>query len=109
MAFNIHDLTEILNQLKDGIAKAHNQPTIETMVEATNVSVLVAERPKRCQGQDCKAKIVLSDFACQCNKFYCSRHRHAENHSCSFDYRNAGTKGLEKNLVKVVADKLERI
>ena len=102
MAFNIHDLNEILNSLKD-----HSNH--ETKIEAAKVSLPVAERPKRCQGQDCKAKIVLSDFACQCNKFYCSSHRHAENHSCSFDYRNAGTKGLEKNLVKVVADKLERI
>ena len=107
MAFNIDDLTAILNDLKE--TSNTRDGNIQSHVDITHGDTPVAERPKRCQGVDCKAKIVLSDFACQCKKFYCSRHRHAENHSCSFDYRNAGTKGLEKNLVKVIADKLERI
>lgn len=70
---------------------------------------VVAERPKRCQGLDCKAKLVLSDFACQCKGFYCSKHRYAEDHSCTFDYKAAGNKLLSKNLVKVDGEKVQKI
>ena len=67
------------------------------------------ERPKRCQHIDCKAKLALTDFACQCKGFYCIRHRHAEIHSCPFDYKDRGHTQLEKQLVKTVAEKVEKI
>ena len=110
---------DYLSSLLDEMAKAD----MDNMVQAMeNVKPKVPEpsqndskdkkepvRPKRCQGMDCKAKLVLSDFACQCKGFYCSKHRHSELHACSFDYKAASEKLLEKGLVKTVADKLERI
>jgi hypothetical protein len=67
------------------------------------------ERPKRCQHADCKKKLMLSDLACKCENYYCQGHRFAPSHSCTFDYRAAADKVLEKQLVKTVSDRLERI
>ena len=92
-----------LADMDEALAQAKAEQKLEPKVEPK------LERPKRCQGADCKTKIVLSDFACQCKGFYCSKHRHSELHSCSFDYKAASDKTLEKGLVKTVADKLERI
>lgn len=109
MNFSLDDLSDILYKIKS-LAEMDNtmaQAKTETKVEPKVEPKL--ERPKRCQMADCKTKIVLSDFACQCKGFYCSKHRHSELHSCSFDYKAASDKNLEKGLVKTVADKLERI
>jgi hypothetical protein len=108
---------DYLASLLDEMAKADMGNMVQAM---ENVKPRVPEplkndepkepvRPKRCQGVECKAKILLSDFACQCKGFYCSKHRYAESHSCTFDYKAAGNKLLEKSLVKAVADKVDRI
>jgi hypothetical protein len=111
MAFNIHDLSTILNQLKGRLEldKKVDQIKVDVPVKVDIPVSETVEKPKRCQATNCKTKLVLSDFPCQCKKYYCSSHRHAENHLCSFDYRQAGANSLGKNLVKVVADKMERI
>jgi predicted nucleic acid binding AN1-type Zn finger protein len=116
MNFNINDLSDILDQINRisqmdralEQLKSKDDIKIETEPEA-KVETKPVERPKRCQMTDCKTKLILSDFACQCKGYYCSKHRHSETHSCSFDYRAATSKLLEKGLVKTVADKLERI
>lgn len=100
MPIDMDYLTSLLNEI-------NTNPTAQKAAEAIKLEPI--ERPKRCQGHDCKAKLVLSDFACQCKGFYCSKHRYAEAHSCNFDYKAAGNKLLTKNLVKTVADKLDRL
>lgn len=65
-----------------------------------------AVRPKRCQGENCKAKLHLTDFACKCEGWFCSAHRHAESHKCSYDFKAQGVAGLEKTLVKVAGDRM---
>jgi hypothetical protein len=66
-------------------------------------------KPKRCQHDGCKVKLMLADFACRCKNFYCSQHRASELHKCSFDYKAVGKDSLTKQMPTVVADKLERI
>ena len=66
-------------------------------------------KPKRCQKPDCKVKILLSDFPCKCTNYYCSQHRHAELHSCAFNFKELGHQNLEKQLVKVVSEKVDKI
>lgn len=54
-----------------------------------------AERELRSQ-QDvtrchfCRKKIGLTGFQCQCGYYYCSAHRHAEDHDCTFDHKAHG-------------------
>ena len=78
--------------------------TVEPVTEVTK-----AEKPKRCQHASCKTKLMLSDFACKCENYYCSSHRHAESHSCSYDFKKHSHSQLEKQLVKSVAAKLDRV
>jgi len=66
-------------------------------------------KPKTCQHVACKKKLMLSDFACRCENYYCGTHRHAESHSCAYDFKKQGTTQLEKQLVKTVASKLDRV
>jgi len=66
-------------------------------------------KPKRCQHDGCKVKLMLADFACRCNSFYCSQHRFAEAHKCSFDYRAVSKDILTKQMPTVVGEKFQRI
>lgn len=89
---------KLVGYMDSQLAELSKEPPVEKI-----------EKPERCQMIDCKTKLLLSDFACQCKKFYCLKHRHSEIHMCSFDYKAASEKLLEKGLVKTIADKLERI
>ena len=83
--------------------KEEQPPELVLNTQATPV------RPKRCEHSECNKKLMLTDFACQCKQFYCSNHRHANLHSCKFDYKNKAGANLEKQLVKLGAEKMERI
>ena len=54
-------------------------------------------------------KLKLSDYKCKCNKIYCTSHRYPETHACIYDYKSEGSKILEKNLIKVNGNKIEKI
>ena len=87
-----------------------SQPAVEPVQNvAEKAEKPKAEKPKKCQHLSCKTKLMLSDFACKCENYYCSSHRHAESHSCSFDFKKQGHSQLEKQLVKTVAAKLDRV
>jgi hypothetical protein len=66
-------------------------------------------RPKRCQHDGCKMKLMLIDFPCKCNKIYCSQHRYSESHDCSYDYKKLGKELLKKELVEVRSSRLDKI
>ena len=66
-------------------------------------------RPKRCQHEGCKVKLMLADFACRCSGFYCSSHRFSESHKCSFDYKAQGLDTLTKQMQTVAGTKLNKI
>lgn len=46
---------------------------------------------------------------CQCKMSFCVKHRMPEIHACHVDYREKGKLDLSDKLVKVEADKLEKI
>jgi len=64
---------------------------------------------KRCNHASCKTKLLLSDLACKCGLRFCGKHRYAEEHSCSFDYRKSAEANLSTNLVKCVASSLKEV
>ena len=57
----------------------------------------------------CNKKLLLTDITCKCCKRFCSAHRMPEDHDCSYDYKSAGKKILETNLLKVDGSKMERL
>ena len=105
MSMTNEQLSMILQNILGPKVDAEAKP----MPQASQAEKPKAERPKRCQHSECKKKLMLSDLACKCENYYCQGHRFAPSHSCTFDYRAAADKVLEKQLVKTVSDRLERI
>lgn len=93
------DIDELLRIVSDSKTKAVNDSTPSAK----------KEKPKRCEHISCKAKLMLSDFSCKCGNYYCNSHKHAELHSCSYNFKEQGHLNLEKQLVKVVSSKLDRV
>ncbi|KAF4321124.1 hypothetical protein BBO99_00004019 [Phytophthora kernoviae] len=48
---------------------------------------LVQKNKKRCW--ECKKKVGLTAIECRCGYVFCSNHRYADQHSCSFDFKTA--------------------
>jgi len=86
-------------------------PSVERDIDAPKqpVKPVEAVKPKRCQHDGCKVKLMLADFACRCKSFYCSQHRFAEAHKCSFDYKAVGKELLTKQMPTVIGEKFERV
>lgn len=98
--------TEEEAMTKEEIAEAVEAafPEIKT-AEAEEEPPIEEEKPvydpKRCAECDKKLKLV-STHTCRCELNFCVKHRYAEEHNCSFDYKdNARIELIENNpLVK---------
>mmetsp|Transcript_50338 Transcript_50338/g.113123 ORF Transcript_50338/g.113123 Transcript_50338/m.113123 type:complete len:301 (-) Transcript_50338:168-1070(-) len=44
----------------------------------------------------CRKKIGLTGFRCQCGYTFCAAHRHAEDHACTFDHKAHGREVLAR-------------
>lgn len=64
-----------------------------------------------CAFSGCGRKLTLAEqtTVCKCEKIFCSHHRHFDDHSCDFDYKNQEKSILNKTLGKCVAQKVETI
>lgn len=54
-------------------------------------------------------KVGLTGFKCRCNYIFCSTHRYADQHSCTFDYKTHGQSALAKANPTVVAEKVQKV
>ncbi len=66
-----------------------------------------ATEPNKSRCKSCNKKLGLTAFNCRCGDYYCSKHRHAEEHNCSYDYKAVAKKQLTDANVLVQHDKLE--
>jgi type IV secretory pathway VirB10-like protein len=57
----------------------------------------------------CRKKVGLLGFECRCGYVFCSGHRHAQDHNCSFDYASFDKTNLAKANQKVVASKVDKL
>jgi predicted nucleic acid binding AN1-type Zn finger protein len=60
---------------------------------------------KRCNKSGCRKKLGLTAFSCKCGLYYCSEHRPAEEHACTYNYKA----DVQKVVEPIIKDKLERI
>ena len=72
--------------------------------EKTKADVIA--NAKRCHHAECKTRLMLSDMQCKCGWRFCMKHRHAEEHKCTFQYRQVATTHLSSSLAKCVASSL---
>jgi predicted nucleic acid binding AN1-type Zn finger protein len=57
----------------------------------------------------CRKKLGLVVFTCKCGNNYCSSHRLSSDHDCSYNYQDEFKKTLDKQLVKVVGVKVDKL
>lgn len=50
-----------------------------------------------------------SGFPCRCGGIFCSVHRYANEHSCTFDYKEHGAEEIRKNNPQIVGEKIQKI
>lgn len=60
--------------------------------------------PRKNRCAQCNKRLVVP-MKCYCEKEFCSKHRHAEAHNCSYDFKEAGQQKLAKENPPVVASK----
>ena len=59
---------------------------------------------------ECRKRLSLSNqFTCKCEKIFCSKHKYADMHSCSFDHKTEWKKIIEIKNPVVIISKIEKI
>ncbi|XP_055316623.1 probable serine/threonine-protein kinase nek3 [Sitodiplosis mosellana] len=59
---------------------------------------------------ECKKKLgIIMVMKCHCEKIFCAKHRYAEAHNCSYDFKKEGQKSIAKENPLVVASKVTKI
>ncbi|OQR99893.1 hypothetical protein ACHHYP_03983 [Achlya hypogyna] len=81
---------EVASTLVAQEAVAAPAPAVEEVKE----EVAVQKNKSRCW--DCKKKVGLTGIECRCGYVYCSNHRFADQHNCTFDYKAADRAELAK-------------
>lgn len=80
----------------------------ESMSPLTASSVDKKKR-SRCAWPSCNKKLGLTGFDCRCGGQFCPLHRYANEHNCTFDYKEHGQNEIRKNMPVVQAERVRRI
>lgn len=97
----LNDIKSAWNSVK---TKTDNTKEIEQDIHIINTS------PDASRCAECNKKLgIIMLMKCHCNRVFCPKHRYAEAHNCSFDFRNEGRRDLLRNNPLVIAPKLSKI
>jgi len=91
---------------KKEIKEEVSEPSSSAATSSSDPSKKQAD-PTKCF--NCNRKVGLLGFKCRCEYIFCSKHRYAEQHQCSFDYKTAHKDKLAIQNQQVVKPKLEKI
>uniref|UniRef100_A0A0D3FQ20 AN1-type domain-containing protein n=1 Tax=Oryza barthii TaxID=65489 RepID=A0A0D3FQ20_9ORYZ len=102
---------------KKPLASLSSTPSVAEVTDggsgsvADGKQVMEEDTPKppsnRCLS--CRKKVGLTGFKCRCGGTFCSMHRYADSHKCTFDYKQAGREQIAKQNPLVKADKITKI
>ena len=62
---------------------------------------------QRCAMEGCKKKLGMIKFTCNCGLSFCTLHRLAESHNCTYDFQKEGKEKLEEKNPQIIKDKIE--
>ena len=57
----------------------------------------------------CNKKMGIIEFDCKCEKQFCVKCRHPQDHKCTYDYKNEQKIKLSKDLVNMTPEKIIKI
>ncbi|XP_073003475.1 putative zinc finger A20 and AN1 domain-containing stress-associated protein 8 [Typha latifolia] len=102
---------DFLKQQGIAFSRILANPDLADSSASTSTSTSTTESPKVEDICDrCKKRIALAKrFKCKCGRTHCVAHRYPEEHACTFDFKAAGRKKLEKEFALLPGDKLHRI
>lgn len=81
------------NTEKMDISKAIVEETKKSPIKKKKKSK--KKRSKRCF--QCNKKVGMFGFTCKCGKLFCSVHRYASEHGCTYDYRKEHQEKIKLN------------
>lgn len=95
---------------KDNLVSVANT-TVTDPTDNKQQSVIqpIEAKPKPNICFKCRKKTGLLGFKCKCENNFCSEHRYAEEHNCTYDYKSESKNILMKNNPQVLSDKLTKI
>lgn len=67
------------------------------------------QKKKKNRCTKCKINVGVIGFPCRCGGTFCSSHRYANEHNCTFDYREHGAEEIRKNNPQVIGEKVTKI
>jgi len=74
----------------------------------TNNNITQQNKKPRCH--ECHKKLSLAQqFECKCGLMFCSMHRYADSHNCTFDYQTIQQKKLESSNPVVAPSKVQQL
>ncbi|KAL5219552.1 hypothetical protein ABZP36_020236 [Zizania latifolia] len=102
---------------KNSLVSLSSTPSVAEVTDEGSASVadgkqaVQEDAPKlpsnRCLS--CRKKVGLTGFKCRCGDTFCSVHRYADSHKCTFDYKQAGREQIAKQNPLLKADKITKI
>jgi AN1-type zinc finger and ubiquitin domain-containing protein 1 len=107
----VNVLSRKLPAVQDG--QPFDSPTLPCNIPPSSAvsvveSITAKTMTKRCTTCGKKTRLATS-FSCRCGGNFCSVHRYAEVHGCTFDYKSEGRRLLEQSNPLVTAAKLPKI
>ena len=65
------------------------------------------QNPEKCSF--CSKRLGPLSFLCKCSLYHCTKHRHPEEHSCTYDHKSAGIRKLSEENPLVQAPKFNKL
>lgn len=83
------------SELNSNMIKTDNQ----SLSDVKKVKKSKKSKKPRCCAEGCRKKLGLIPFNCKCGLSFCSLHRMASDHNCTFDWQEDGKLKLHKELM----------
>lgn len=95
--------------LKESMPQIKESPEPKVCTnDSGNLTGSTKSQKLRCA--QCNKKLgVIMIMKCHCEKIFCAKHRYAEAHQCSYDFKTEGKKTIARDNPLVVASKLSKI
>ena len=58
---------------------------------------------------ECNKRLGLYAIRCKCGNLFCSMHRYAEKHICTYNYKEMYKKELKNNNNLIISEKISKI
>lgn len=63
----------------------------------------------KCNFPECNKKLRLTDLECRCGKLFCQQHKFPEQHMCKYDYKDSFKRNRSAEMMKCIANKIQKI